>query len=202
MSSRVRWAQVVLGLLAVGLLAAHSDPTWLRQRGVPLTVDSTSVALVLLLALAIMLPQIRSFKAGGFGMELESNLKDAEKAAEKVQSLPGANTAGEPNQEAMRTATQEPLVSIESSRRSLAASLRELAERFNLSEPPSDLGDLATELMNHGPLTADEVEAVRAVAGSIRQAKQSVGSPAVALEIDYATQTLQGLIRQAAERRG
>jgi hypothetical protein len=48
--------------------------------------------------------------------------------------------------------------------------------------------------MNHGPLTDDEVQAVRAVAGSIRQAKQSAGSPAVALEIDYATQILQGVI--------
>jgi hypothetical protein len=43
-------------------------------------------------------------------------------------------------------------------------------------------------------LSEDEVQAVRAVAGSIRQAKQSVVSPAVALEIDYATQILQGVI--------
>lgn len=192
----VQLARGVLGLLAVGVVVAYLNPSWLARGGVHLPLAYTIPASGVLVLLAILLPQIKSIKILGSGVEFRNHLNQAKV---EVQQLSGANTGSEPSQDAKREAVKReadrgPQQSIESSRQSLAGSLRKLAEKANLSEPSDDLGELATELMNKGCLTGEEAQVVGSVARVIHEAKQSAGSPQEANEIGLMAQTLQGVI--------
>ncbi|MDQ1686017.1 MAG: hypothetical protein QOC82_2754 [Frankiaceae bacterium] len=206
-------AQVVLFLAALALLGLHTDQSDLTDRGIKVQIDSTSLALLALMAVAILLPRLRSIKAGTVEAAFDAAARAGESAAAAAQpdDLTGlaaatapAAAAGTPAESqsvagALTAAIENPLVSIEASRRALAADLRELAAAVKLDQPPTEMAELGKQLKEQGALPDKAAAAITDLVNAIRQAKLAQGPlpPGVAVEVDTATQILRSVIRRA-----
>ncbi len=193
-------AQVLLFSVIMGLLWID---VFLRRHGTAAAsaISGATYILILMAIVVIVLPRLSSISFELPGVKAQMAMRSARVARQTAARAGGAAAATRVAREASPATDQavaNPVTSIEMSRRALTAELFKLAENMrdaNTGEPASTARALS-EARRLDPETAD---AVAKVAEAIAQGQQvRRPSPALALEIDYATQLMIGELRSHA----
>jgi len=198
----IRAGQILLFVLIVLLLILHTLQAQLATWGrFPLIIDNTTALLLVLLALAALLPKVEKIAITKEGAEVDMEpTKDAVQEAQKAADATNTPLPGEQKSLALTEAKEDPLTSIELSRRRLAQALTDLARTRGVPIGGRTMTELATALRDGGDIDASTAGAIHTLA-EILQAAQQGGqvTEAYALNVDYATSTIVAILRKLEE---
>jgi len=125
----VRAGQVVLFILAIGLLGLHTlRPLLVTWWKFQVTIDTTTLVLLLFIVLAAVLPKVEKIIIGKDQVEIDvASSRDAVQDAQRAAGTTNTSLPAEQRSLALIEAREDPLTSVELSRRRLAQALTDLA---------------------------------------------------------------------------
>ncbi|MDQ6846545.1 MAG: hypothetical protein M3019_03025 [Candidatus Dormibacteraeota bacterium] len=185
--------QVLTFVVAGSLLAVHSFG--LTVLGNRLSIDGFTFALLGVMALALLLPEVASVRLTKEGLEIGLQRK-GEKAVQLAEAAARGKTIAAPDASAVIDAGSDPAATLEASRRSLGAAVRELAAKKLTNATEASISGLAGELRKANAIDANTEKAIKTLASTISAGKASDVIPVnLAFDVDYATRIVVGQLK-------
>jgi hypothetical protein len=178
----MRTIQVVLVVMAVGLLAIHTFANQWTIDGKPLTVDGVSLGLVAVAAGALLLARVEKIKWGNAEIALRGEIAEAKKA---LEALPVSKTVpAQLDPAELQAVVDDPAAVVKATLQDIRNNLQDAAKRAGLDRGQKLTPAEATRrLADASKFDAAQANAVRSVIRAAQTASMAEVTAAEAGEL-------------------